>query len=147
MNVILLQDIEKLGFLGDKIKVKDGFGRNYLLPRNMAIEATPGAVRVLEQKKKQKERLEVKIKGEAGKLADKIKNVSLTIAAESGEEDKLFGSITTEMIKEALKSEGFDIDKKKIELPEPIKKLGVYNVDVRLHSDVKTQIRVWVIKK
>jgi len=147
VNVILLQDIEKLGFLGDKIKVKDGFGRNYLLPRNMAIEATPGAVRVLEQKKKQKERLEVKIKGEAGKLADKIKNVSLTIAAESGEEDKLFGSITTEMIKEALKSEGFDIDKKKIELPEPIKKLGVYNVDVRLHSDVKTQIRVWVIKK
>jgi large subunit ribosomal protein L9 len=147
VNVILLQDIENLGFLGDKIKVKDGFARNYLFPRNMAMEATAGAVRVLEQKKQQKERLEVKLKGEAGKLADKIKNVSLTIAAESGEEDKLFGSITTEMIKDALKSEGFDVDKKKIELAEPIKKLGVYNVDVRLHSDVKAQIRVWVIKK
>lgn len=133
--------------MGDKIKVKDGFARNYLFPRNMAIAATPGAVRVLEQKKKQKARLEDKLKEEAGKLADKMKGVSLTIAAESGEEDKLFGSITAEMIKEALKSEGFDIDKKKIEIAEPIKKLGAYSVDVRLHSDVKAQIRVWIIKK
>lgn len=147
MKVILLKDVENLGSLGDEITVKDGFARNYLIPRNLVMEATDGALRVLEQKKAQRARRDRKIKEECEALAEKIGALSITISMEAGEEDKLFGSVTSEMIAENLLAEGVDVDKKKIDLEEPIKALGVFNVDIRLHSEVTAQARIWVVKK
>lgn len=147
MNVILLQDIDKLGALGDEIAVKDGYARNYLIPRKMAVEATSGALKILEKKKKEKAQLEQKAREEAEQLSERISNVSCTITMEAGEEDRLFGSVTSEMISESLAAEGIEVDKKKIVMEEPIKKLGVYAVDIKLHPEVKTQARIWVVKK
>ena len=147
MKIILLKDVNKLGEIGDELVVKDGYARNFLFPRKLAIESTKGAMRVLEQKKQEKERRERKIIEESNDLAEKIQATSCTISMESGEEDKLFGSVTSDMITESLKAEGIEIDKKMILLEEPIKALGVYNVDIRLHPEVKTQVRVWVVKK
>ena len=147
MNVILIQDVEKLGSMGDELTVKDGYARNYLIPNKIAVEATSGALHMLEQKKKSRERAGKKLKEECEKLAEKLKKTSPTISMEAGEEDKLFGSVTSEMIAESLLAEGIEIDKRKIVLEEPIKTLGVYNVTVKLHPEVKTQMRIWVIKK
>jgi large subunit ribosomal protein L9 len=147
MKVILLKDIEKLGSLGDEVEVKDGYARNYLIPRKAVMASTKGALRVLEQKMREKERREKQIKEECEQLTEKIQAVSCTIAMEVGEDDKLFGAVTSEMIVESLSSESIEIDKKKIILEEPLKVLGVYNVEIRLHPEVKTQVRVWVVKK
>ena len=147
MKVILLKDVEKLGSIGDEIKVKDGYARNYLIPKKLAAEATKGALRILEQKKREKEARDKEIKEELEKIAKKIEESSFTITIEVGEEDKVFGSVTSEMIADCLNGEGIEIDKRKIVLPEPIKALGVYDVEIRLHPEVKTQARVWIVKK
>jgi len=147
VKVILIEDVDKLGSLGQEVEVKDGYARNYLIPEKLAVEATSGALQVLEQKKREKERMEQKIKEECEQLAEKLKGVSAMITMEAGEEDRLFGSVTSEMIAENLLSEGLEIDKRKIVLEEPIKTLGVYNVEVKLHPEVKAQVRVWVVKK
>ena len=147
MKLILLEDMKKLGSAGDEVNVKDGYARNYLIPRKLAVEATSGALRILEQKKKANERKEAERKTECEELAEKIKNTSCTISVEAGEEDRLFGAVTSEMISESLASEGVEIDRKKILLEEPLKKLGVYDVDIKLHPEVKTQVRVWIVKK
>lgn len=147
MKVILLKDVEKIGTMGDEVKVKDGFARNYLIPKKIAIESTKGAIRVLEAKKQEKARQLQQQKQECQVLADKIAAASCTISVDAGEEDKLFGSVTSEMIAEALRAEDIEVDKKKIVLEEPIKALGVYTVEIRLHPEVKAQARIWVIKK
>ena len=147
MKVILIKDVPILGAIGDEVQVKDGYARNFLLPKKMAIESSAGALKVIDQKKKQKERGEKKFKEECSVLAEKIKNISCTIGMEAGEEEKLFGSVTSEMIADALKAEGVEIDKKKISLDEPIKALGVYNIEIKLHPEVKAQARIWVVKK
>ena len=147
MKVILIKNMERIGNIGDEINVKDGYARNYLIPRMIAIESTAGAVRVLERKKQQHQRKEKKIKEQCEELAKKISATSCTISMESGEEDKLFGTVTAEMIAENLRVEGIEIDKKKIVLEEPIKTLGVYNIEIKLHPEVKTQTRIWVVKK
>lgn len=147
MKVILIKDSDKLGSIGDEINVKDGYARNYLIPNKIAIEATEGALHVLEAKKREKARKEKQLKEECQALAEKIQEASCTISMDVGEGDKLFGSVTSEMIAEGLASEGIEIDKKKIVLEEPIKALGVFNVEVRLHPEVKAQARVWVVKK
>ncbi|MDD5633697.1 MAG: 50S ribosomal protein L9 [Candidatus Omnitrophica bacterium] len=147
MKVILLKDISGLGKLGSEVEVKDGYAKNYLIPNNFVVEATKGALRTVEQKKLAASRKEEKLKEEYKKLADKISSISCTISVEAGEEDKLFGAVTSEMIADSLKLEGAEIDKKKVVLDEPIKKLGVYNVEIRLHPDVKTQVKIWVVKK
>ncbi|MDD3089366.1 MAG: 50S ribosomal protein L9 [Candidatus Omnitrophica bacterium] len=147
MKVILVKDVADLGAIGDEVQVKDGYAKNFLFPRKLAIEASKGALKVIEQKKLQKERLEKNLKNEAETLAEKIKGVSVTISMEAGEEDKLFGSVTGEMISDALKAEGVEIDKKKIHLEEPLKSLGVYSVEIKLHPEVKAQARIWVVKK
>ncbi len=147
MKVILIKDVPTLGAIGDEVQVKDGYARNYLLPNKIAIEATTGAVRVLDRKKHQRDREEKKLKDESSVIADKIKAASCTISVEAGEEDKLFGSVTSEMIADALKAEGIAVDKKKIVLDEPIRALGVYTVEIKLHPDVKAQARIWVVKK
>ncbi len=147
MKIILIKDVEKLGKLGDEIEVKDGYARNYLIPSKAAIQVTPGALRVLEQKKTERARREQRIKEECERLAARITASSYTISMEAGEEDKLFGAVTSEMIAEALRAEDIEIDKKRIILDEPVKTLGVHNIEIRLHPEVKCQVKVWVVKK
>jgi len=147
VKVILIKDVPTLGAIGDEVQVKDGYARNYLFPHKLAIESNKGAVRVLEQKKHQKAREEKKFREESQALAEKIKNASCTISVAAGEEDKLFGSVTSEMIADALKADGIEVDKKKVVLDEPIKALGVYTVEIKLHPEVKAQARIWVVKK
>ncbi len=147
MKVILMKDIEKLGSIGDELEIKDGYARNYLIPRKLVIESNKGAIQILEQKKLEASRREQKIKDECLALAEKIKAGSFTISVDAGEKDKLFGSVTSEMIADFLKVEGLEIDKRKIVLEEPIKALGVYNIEIRLHPEVKAEARIWIVKK
>ncbi len=147
MKLILIKDVDRLGKMGDEVEVKDGYARNYLIPRKAAIKATSGAIKVLEQKKGQARRRENKIKQECEGIAEKIAGMSVTIPMEAGEEDKLFGAVTSEMIADAMASEGIETDKRKIVLDEPIKAIGVYNVEIRLHPEVKAEVKVWVVKK
>ena len=147
MKVILTQTITMLGSAGDCVNVKDGYARHYLLPKNLAKEATPGNIKTLESlKKKQVIEDENKLK-EAKALAEKIASLSITISAKAGEEEKLFGTVTAEMISKALEAERVAIDKKEIVIDEPIKKLGVFQVGVKLHPEVKAILRVWVVKE
>ncbi|MBU1084233.1 MAG: 50S ribosomal protein L9 [Candidatus Omnitrophota bacterium] len=147
MKVIILKDTDKLGEMGDELQVKDGYARNYLIPNGLAIESTKGALRILEEKKREKAKREKKMKEACEKLAEKIAASSCTITMEAGEEDKLFGTVTSEKIANCLSEEGIEVDKKKIVLEEPIKTLGVYNIEIDLHPEVKAQARIWVVKK
>lgn len=147
MKVILLEKLDRLGKAGDIVSVKDGYARNYLIPNNKARAATPGNMKMLDAIKKKEVAEESGRIEEAKKVADKISALSLTINAPAGEEEKLFGSVSTDMIADALAPEGIMVDKKDIFLEEPIKKLGVYQVTVKLHPQVKATLRVWVVKK
>ena len=147
MNVILTNNIDKLGKIGDVITVKDGYARNYLFPNNLAKEATAGNIKGLEGLKKKQAALEAKRIEGAKALADKISNLSVTITAQAGEEDKLFGSVTSDMIAIALEAEGVKVDKKDITLDEPIKKLGSYQIVVKVIPEVKATLRVWIVKE
>ena len=147
MEVILLHNIENVGSEGDTVKVKDGYARNYLIPRKLAMPYSANAVKVLEAKRKREAALQEKAKVTAKELAKTVSQLSLTIPVESGVNDTLFGSVTSEVISHALRNENIHIDKKSITLPEPIKKLGIYNVEVSLHPEVKETLRVWVVKK
>ncbi len=146
MDVILRAAIDKLGEPGEIVKVSAGYGRNFLLPRGLAYEATPGNRKRIEQERQRLEAAEATRKGTATELAAKIEQVQLTFSARVGEEGKLFGSVTTADIAQQLESQGFHIEKRMIELHEPIKALGVYKVPVRLHAGVHPEIKVWVIK-
>jgi large subunit ribosomal protein L9 len=147
MDVILRHAVENLGKPGDVVKVKNGYGRNYLLPHNLAYEATPGNLKRIQQERARLEAAEGQRRGAAQDVATKIEQVSLTFSARVGEEGKLFGSVTAADIAQQLEQQGFHIEKRQIDLHEPIKSLGVYRVPVRLHADVKPEIRVWVIKQ
>lgn len=149
LKVILRQDVPELGQSGDIVTVKPGYARNFLLPRGMAYEATSGNIRQLEEEKKRGEAKTKQAYLEARRRAAQLENVSLTFHANAGDEGKLFGSITSGDIAERLKEQNldFEIDKRDVELEEPIKALGVFTVPVRLHTDVKPEIKVWVIKQ
>ncbi len=147
MKAILIEDIDKLGKMGDIVDIKQGYARNFLFPRNLAIEVTDRNLKVLEDKKRKREQQLKKGKIEIEELAGRISSISCTIPMAAGEEDKLFGSVTAEHIAKAFSSEGIDLDKKQIHIPEPIKKLGVYPVEIKLHPEVTTQTKVWVVKK
>ena len=146
MEVILRQAVDALGHPGDIVKVSPGYARNYLLPRGLAYEATPGNRKRIEQEKSRLEAAENTRRAAAQAVADRLEPVSLTFAARVGDEGKLFGSVTASDIQQQLATQGFEIEKRQIELHEPIKALGVYRVPVRLHADVKPEIKVWVIK-
>lgn len=147
MKVILLEAIDRLGKPGDVVTVKEGFARNFLIPKNKAKVATAGNMKTLEALKK-KEAAEVAKQVEAARaLANRISNLSLTISAQAGDEEKLFGSITPDAVSDALKDEGIAIDKKDVLIEEPIKKLGVYQVTVKVHPEVKASLRLWIVKK
>jgi len=147
MEVILLQDVEGLGKEGDSIKTKDGYARNYLIPKKLAAFASPAALKALEVKKKKKADGEKKEIERLKVLAEKISQLSITIPVESGVNDVLFGSVTSESISHAIREEGIEIDKKNITVNEPIKKLGIYNAEARLHPEIKATLRIWVVKK
>ena len=148
MEVILRQAVEKLGQPGDVVKVSPGFARNYLLPRGIAYAATAGNLKRIAQEKARLEAAEDERRGAAQSVATRLENVSLTFSARVGEEGKRFGSVTASDIAEQLHAQGFEsIEKRQIDLHEPIKSLGVYRVPVRLHADVKPEIKVWVIKQ
>lgn len=147
MQLILKEDIANLGKAGDIVNVKDGYGRNFLLPRKKAIVAAPNNVKQLEHQQKVVASLQLKRKKEAEKLAEKIGSVSITISRESGEEDKIFGSVTTKDISEMLRGEGYIVDRHDITLETPIKQLGIFDVPVKLHPEVTGTVKVWVVKK
>jgi large subunit ribosomal protein L9 len=147
MEVILRHAVENLGKPGDVVKVKNGYARNYLLPHNLAYEATPGNLKRIQQERDRLEAAENTRRGSAQEVATKLEQVSLTFSARVGEEGKLFGSVTATDIAQQLEQQGFHVEKRQIDLHEPIKSLGVYRVPVRLHADVKPEIRVWVIKQ
>jgi large subunit ribosomal protein L9 len=146
MEVILRAAVENLGHPGDIVKVSPGFGRNYLLPRGLAYAATPGNKKRMEQERQRLEAAEATRRGSAEQLAAQLEQVSLTFSARVGEEGKLFGSVTASDITHQLEGLGYAIEKRQIDLHEPIRSLGVYRVPIRLHADVKPEIKVWVIK-
>ena len=147
MKVILRERIENLGNIGDVIEVKDGHARNFLLPKGLALETTPKNLKILEYEKKMRETAKKKKKEEIVALAQKLKDFSCTVKVKAGEDDRIFGSITSLDIKQALDSQGIDIDKKNISLVENIKTLGIYHALIRLHPEVETKIKVWVVKE
>ncbi len=147
MKVILKEDVDRLGSMGDIVNVKPGFARNYLIPRNLAVEANSRNIKEFEHYKRVLQQKAERIKNAAQHLADKISSTPVTIKVKAGEEDKLFGSVTTIDIEKALKEKGFDIDRKKIHLDEPIKRLGEYKVQVKLHKDVVAELTVQVEKE
>ena len=147
MKVILRQNYNKLGNIGDVVDVKDGFARNYLIPRSIAFRATEGNLKALEQEKKQLARKEEKVIQDSEKLAAQLGSVSLTITMKVGEDDKLFGAVTSQMISESLTEKGYTIDKRIIELEEPIKTLGIFEVPVKLHAKVSAKVKVWVVRE
>jgi large subunit ribosomal protein L9 len=145
MEVILVEDVANLGAIGDVVKVKPGYGRNFLLPRNLAVPASrKNRAQVEHQKKITSFRL-VKAKAEAAAVAKQLSGVTITIARKVGEQDKLFGSVTTQDIAQALTEKGINVDRKKVTLSEPIKALGEFPVTVKLRKDVAAQVTVKVV--
>ncbi len=146
MEVILRQAVDKLGHPGDIVKVSAGYARNFLLPRGVAYEATPGNKKRIAQEKDRLQAAENLRVASAEELAAKLEQVSLTFSARVGDEGKLFGSVTSADVAAQLETQGFHIEKRMIDLHEPIRALGVYKVAIKLHADVKPEIKVWVIK-
>ncbi|HLA14721.1 MAG TPA: 50S ribosomal protein L9 [Gemmatimonadaceae bacterium] len=147
MEVILRQAVEKLGHPGDIVTVSPGYARNYLLPRGFAFEATPGNRKRIERERSRLEQAEEVRRSSAQEQATRLEQVSLTFSARVGDEGKLFGSVTSADIAHQLEAQGFAIEKRQIDLHEPIRALGVYRVPIRLHADVHPEIKVWVIKQ
>ncbi len=147
MKVILRKNFDQLGKIGEIVNVKDGYARNYLIPRQIAYQATAGNIRALEEEKKQILKKEAKELEAAQRIAAELEKVSITIPVTVGEEDKIFGSVTNQMIADALKEKGHDIDKRKIEITEPIKSLGIYSVSIKLHPSVSAIVKTWVVRE
>jgi large subunit ribosomal protein L9 len=147
MEVILREDIEKLGGRGEVVKVAAGYARNFLLPKRLAVEATDSNRKIVEQERQAHLRKEAKQKGEAEDLSKLLGGVSVTIAQKAGEAGQLFGSVTTKDVADALAARNFTIDRRKVQLEEPIKQLGEFKVPVRLHKDVTAEITVNVVRE
>jgi large subunit ribosomal protein L9 len=147
MEVILREDIDKLGNRGEVVRVADGYARNFLLPRRLAVKATEANKKIVEQERQAHVRREAGEKSEAEELAKMLAGVTVTISQKAGEQDQLFGSVTAKDIAEALQEQNFTIDRRKIHLEEPIRQLGEYKVAVRLHRDVTAEIGVNVLKE
>ena len=147
MKVILRQDFETLGKIGEVVDVKDGYARNFLFPRGLAYAALKGNIRALDDEKKAVEKRSLQELKAAETLAAELETVSVTIPVQVGEEDKIFGTVTTQMIADGLKEKGHDIDKRKVEIEEPIKALGIYGVSLKIHQNVNAKIKVWVVRE
>ena len=147
MKIILKENIEKLGDKNEIVNVKDGYARNYLFPKNLALKATKSNVNVIEELDRVKEKKEKSVIRTAQKLADKLKNISITVSTEAGEDEKIFGSVTTQQIAELLDEKGFKIDKHQIIIETPIKNLGVFNISIKIHKEITAEVKLWVVKK
>jgi len=147
LKVILLKDVEQLGQAGEVVQVADGFGRNFLIPQRQARLATDANVAQFESWHKQNEVAAEREQRAAEAQAKELEKDSLTAVVRVGEEDRLFGSVTNQHISDLLKEKNYDIDRRAIELEEPIRTLGVYNVDVRLHPQVRATVKLWVVKE
>ena len=147
MEVILREDIDKLGSRGEVVKVAAGYARNFLLPKRLAVEATPSNRKIVEQERHAHLRKEAKQKDEAQDLGKLMAGTKITIAQKAGENEQLFGSVTAQDIVHALAGQNFTIDRRKVQLEEPIKQLGEYKVPLRLHKDVTAEITVAVVKE
>lgn len=146
MKVLLREDYKGLGEAGAVVKVKDGFARNFLIPQGIAYIATDQNQKRYENDLKQQSWRTERDKHKAEELAKTLENVSCTISVQVGEEDKLFGSVTAQNIADNLAEQGYKIDRRKIQLDEPIKSLGIYSVGIKLHQDVDASVKVWVVK-
>lgn len=147
LKVILRQDVSGIGKAGEAKQVKDGFARNYLFPKNLAVVATDHNLRQIEADHKKTEAKKIQELEGARQAAEKLQGLSVTLTADVNEEEKLYGSLTAQEIAKAVSAEGVTIDKKMILLETPIKALGIYDVPVRLHADVTATLKVWVVKK
>jgi large subunit ribosomal protein L9 len=147
MEVILREDIDRLGNRGQVVKVADGYARNFLLPKRLAVAATESNKKIVEQERQAHLRKEAKQKGEAEDLAKLLAGVTVTIAQKAGENDQLFGSVTAKDVADALAQQNYTIDRRKVHLEEPIKQLGEFKVPVRLHKDVTAEVTVQVVKE
>ena len=146
MEVILRTDMENLGKLGDVVKVKPGYARNYLIPKELAMQATSGNLKLFEQQRRKLQEKLDKARSQAQSLAEKLEETVLQIPVRVGEGDKLYGSVTSAMIAEALASKGLEVDKKDIELENPIRSLGEHQVPVKLYSGVRPELKVNVVR-
>src|SRR5689334_5903378 len=147
MEVILREDIDKLGNRGEVVKVAPGYARNFLLPKKLAVAATESNKKIVEQERQAHLRKEAKLQGEAQDLAKLMNGVTITFAQKAGENDQLFGSVTSKDVADALSGAGYTIDRRKVQLDDPIKQLGEYKVPVRLHKEVTAEITVVVNKE
>ena len=147
MKVILLRDVEALGSAGQIVTVADGYGRNALIPKRQALLATDANVALFESRRRQHEAAEEREKRAAEGVAADLEKASLTVQVKVGEGDRLYGSVTAQNIADLLKEQGLEVDRRSIELEEPIRALGVYNVPVQLHTGVKATVKLWVVKE
>ena len=147
MKVILIKDIEDLGSAGEVVQVKDGYGRNFLIPRSEALIASDTNVAQFESKRKQHEAVAERDRRADELIAKKLETDSLTAQVKVGEEDRLFGSVTVQNIAELLEAKGYQIERRAIQLEDGIRELGVYNIEVRLHPDVTATVKLWVVKE
>jgi large subunit ribosomal protein L9 len=145
MEVILREHVDNLGSRGEVVKVADGYARNYLLPRKLALLVTEGNKKQIERERAKLDAREAEEKGVADSIAQRIASVELEITRRVGETEMLYGSVTSADIAEALHARGFDFDRRKLQLQEPIKKLGEYEIPIRLHRDVTTHVKVRVV--
>lgn len=146
MLVILKNEVTNLGDAGDIVKVADGYGRNFLIPRGLAIPASEGSIRQLEHQKRVAEAIRRKQLASSKDLATKLEGTAVSIRRETGEDDKLFGSVTNRDIADALAAEGIEVDRRSIQLAEPIRSIGLFTVPIRLHRSVTASVRVYVIR-
>ncbi len=147
MNIILLENVEKLGHVGEIVKVKEGFARNYLLPRSLGVPATQGNIKRIEKEKAKRISLYEAGKKEAEQKAEVLSKVSLTMPVEVNDQEKLYGAVSETEILQALEAEGHKIDKKSLVLEKPVEELGIFEIGVKLHPEVIAKIRLWVTKK
>ena len=147
MEVILREKIDKIGDVGDLVRVKDGYARNYLIPKGLVVKATPGNLKDVENLKGQIAHRKIKETSQHSIIADKLSKLKLTAPVKVGDDDRLFGSVTAITIAELLAEQGFEIDRKTVYLDEPIKSLGLHNVTIKLHPEVQAQLKVYVIKE
>jgi large subunit ribosomal protein L9 len=147
MKIILREDVEALGSAGEITTVKDGYARNFLIPRNLAYPATKSYLKVYEEEQRLRNKREARATAQAEQLAAKLTNLSLETTVQVGEDDKVFGAVTSADIAQLLADKGYEIDKRDILLEEPLKALGIYNVPVKVAPEIKAEVKVWVIKE
>ena len=147
MKIILTETINRLGEAGEQVNVADGYGRNYLLPQQKAVMATEGNLKMLQGRLNKMEAQDAKAQEVAAKIAKELEDISCTAVVQVGEEDRMFGSVTAQNISELLKEKGFEVDRRVINLNEPIKTLGIFTVPVQLHPKVEANVKVWVVKE